>query len=75
MIGRTDKYLPSAAVKIKSVSKDKVVFTLHESGPLAIWSDQGAPKMKGATFTLIGENLYLANLPVEAGVQELTVTR
>lgn len=75
VIGRTDKYLPSAAVKVKSVSKDKVVFTLHESGPLAIWSDQGAPQMKGATFKSIGENLYLADLPVEAGAKELTVTR
>lgn len=75
VIGRTDKYLPSAAVKVKSVSKDKVVFTLHESGPLAIWSDQGAPKLKGATFKSIGENLYLAELPIEAGAKELTVTR
>ncbi len=75
VIGRTDKYLPSAAVKVRSVSNDQVVFTLHESGPLAIWSDQGAPKMKGATFELIGENLYIADLPVEAGAQELTVTR
>ncbi|WPJ95996.1 Sip1-related alpha-galactosidase [Coraliomargarita algicola] len=75
VIGRTDKYLPSAAVKVQSVSNDQVVFTLHESGPLAIWSDQGAPKMKGATFELIGENLYLADLPIEAGAQELTVTR
>lgn len=75
VIGRTDKYLPSAAVKVKSVSKDQVVFTLHESGPLAIWSDQGAPKLKGATFKSIGNHLYLADLPIESGVKELTVTR
>lgn len=75
VIGRVDKYLPSAAVKVKSVSKDKVVFTLHESGPLVIWSDQGAPKLKGTTFKSIGENLYLAELPVKSGAKELTVTR
>ncbi len=75
VIGRTDKYLPAAAVKVKSVSQDKIVFTLHESGPLAIWSNQGTPKMAGASFKDLGDNLYLAELPVAAGVREITVTR
>lgn len=75
VIGRTDKYLPSAAVKVQSVSKDQIVFTLHESGPLTIWSDQGAPQLKGAIFESLGEHLYHAELPIEVGERELTVTR
>ncbi|MCP5535227.1 MAG: raffinose synthase [Akkermansiaceae bacterium] len=75
VIGRTDKYLPSAAVKVKSVSEKEIVFTLKETGPLAIWSDQGAPILKGARFQRIADNLYLADLPIKAGATELTVTR
>lgn len=75
VIGRVDKYLPAAAVKIKSVSSKKITFTLKESGPLAIWSDSGVPKVKGISFKLIGENLYLADLPIEAGAKEITVKR
>jgi hypothetical protein len=75
VIGRTDKYLPSAAVKLKSVSDKQVSFTLKESGPLMIWSEKGAPKMKGASFKSVGDNLYLADLPVKAGAVEITVTR
>ncbi len=58
VIGRIDKYLPSAAVKLKSVSEDRVVFTLRESGPLVIWSTHGTPEMLNGTFERIGENLY-----------------
>jgi hypothetical protein len=75
VIGRTDKYLPAAAVKVQSVSDQKIVFTLKESGPLTIWSEKGAPKMKGASFKSIGNNLYLAELPVKSGAMEVTVTR
>ncbi|MDP4624363.1 MAG: hypothetical protein NWT08_04400 [Akkermansiaceae bacterium] len=75
VIGRTDKYLPAVAVKVKSADNDQIVFTLKESGPLAIWSEKGAPKMEGATFKSIGENLYFADLPVKAGELEVTVTR
>ena len=75
MIGRIDKYLPAAAVKIKAVSAKEIVFTLKESGPLAIWSDAGTPKLKGTTFRLIGDNLYLAELPVAAGAREISVSR
>ena len=75
VIGRTDKYLPAAAVSVKSSSENEVVFTLKESGPLAIWSEKGAPKMDGATFESLGNNLYAADLPVKAGAVEVTVTR
>jgi hypothetical protein len=75
VIGRIDKYLPAAAVKINSVSDDQVTFTLIESGPLAVWSEKGAPKMEGASFKSIGDNLYLADLPVTAGEKQLRITR
>ncbi|MFC1765055.1 Sip1-related alpha-galactosidase [Planctomycetota bacterium] len=75
VIGRSDKYLPAAAVKIKSVSSNKISFTLKESGPLMIWSEKGAPQMKGASFKSIGSNLYLAELSIEKGVREINITR
>jgi len=75
VIGRSDKYLPSAAVKIKSVTADKVVFTLKESGPLAVWSEKGTPKIKGISFDPQGNGLYIAELPIAAGVREMTMTR
>jgi hypothetical protein len=75
VIGRTDKYLPAAAVEIQSVSDHEVRFTLEESGPLMVWSDKGAPKMKGASFKSVGDNLYLADLPVKEGVREMILTR
>ncbi|MDA9260359.1 Sip1-related alpha-galactosidase [Puniceicoccaceae bacterium] len=75
VIGRVDKYLPAAAVQVKSISESQVVFTLEESGPLAIWSETGAPKMDGASFEALGNGLYLANLPVAAGAVKITVER
>ncbi|MGJ8691855.1 MAG: Sip1-related alpha-galactosidase [Thalassotalea sp.] len=75
VIGRTDKYLPAAAVKIQSVSPKQITFTLAESGPLMIWSANGKPTMAGAIFKAIGNGLYLADLKVAKGSRELTVKR
>ncbi|MGJ8654581.1 MAG: Sip1-related alpha-galactosidase [Opitutaceae bacterium] len=75
IIGRADKYLPAAAVDVTSVSDSEITFTLKESGPLMVWSEKGVPRMKGAAFKLAGGNLYLANLPVEAGAREITLSR
>ena len=75
VIGRSDKYLPAAAVDVQSATETQISFTLKESGPLLIWSAKGAPKMKGAEFKSVGDNLYLADLPVEAGAREVTVSR
>ncbi len=75
VIGRSDKYLPAAALKIKSVSSSKISFTLKESGPLMIWSEEGTPKMRGASFKTVGSNLYHAELPIEKGVCEINITR
>ena len=75
VIGRSDKYLPAAAVKIKSVSDKAITFSLEESGPLMVWSEEGKPKLNGAVFESLGNNLYLADLPVKPGPREVTVTR
>ncbi|MGD9420345.1 MAG: Sip1-related alpha-galactosidase [Verrucomicrobiota bacterium JB025] len=75
VIGRADKYLPAAAVKVKSATDKQVSFTLEESGPLMVWSETGAPKMPGATFKSVGAGLYLAELPVKKGAIEIAITR
>lgn len=75
VIGRSDKYLPSAAVKIDSVSDQKVTFTLKESGPLMVWSEKGAPQMKGVSFEALGDGLYFADLPEVSGMIKVTLRR
>ncbi len=75
VIGRADKYLPAAAVDVSSVSDTEIRFTLQESGPLLIWSEQGAPTLAGVSFEALGNGLYLANLPVASGAREITVRR
>lgn len=75
VIGRSDKYLPGAAVKLQSVSDSQVSFLLEESGPLMIWSKQGQPKLKGTQFKALGNGLYLANMRVQAGRKQITVRR
>ena len=75
VIGRSDKYLPAAAVKIQSVAADQITFTLKESGPLMVWSENGTPAMPGATFKSVGKNLFLAELPIVSGIKEITLKR
>ena len=75
VIGRADKYLPAAAVKIQSIANDQISFTLKESGPLMVWSENGTPTMDGATFKSVGENLYLAELPIISGSKEIILKR
>lgn len=75
VIGRSDKYLPAAAVKVKAIAADKITFDLAESGPLMIWSAKGQPKMQGATFKPMGSGLYLSELKVATGSKEITITR
>ena len=75
VIGRSDKYLPAAAVKVKSVTDQEITFTLNESGPLMVWSETGTPQMDGATFESLGKGLYLAKLPVAKGSREISLKR
>ena len=60
IIGRSDKYLPAAAVELGEVSDERISFALLESGPLMVWSKNGAPKMEGLTFESLGNSLYRA---------------
>jgi len=75
VIGRTDKYLPASTVKIKSISSKKISCTMMESGPLTVWSESGKPKIKGAKFKSLGDNLYVADMKVQKGEKEITITR
>ena len=75
VIGRSDKYLPSAAVKINSVSDQEITFMLMESGPMMVWSEKGAPQMTGATFESLGNGLYFANLKVVKGSRQIVLKR
>ena len=74
VIGRVDKYLPAAAVKVSSVTQDKISFTLKESGPLMVWSEHGRPTMDGITFKPAGQSVYVAELP-NGGEREMTLSR
>ena len=75
VIGRSDKYLPAAAVDIQNASDSQITFTLKESGPLMIWSEKGAPEMEGTSFKPLGDGLYFADLPIRSGAKEITVRR
>jgi len=75
VIGRTDKYLCSAAVEVLGASDRELKVRLVESGPLAVWSARGAPTSAGVTFAPAGNGLYKAALPVEAKARTLTITR
>jgi len=75
VVGRPDKYLSPAAVEVLSVEPQKVKVRLAESGPLAVWSERGAPKARGVAFTPAGAGLYVADLPVEPRPRTLTVMR
>lgn len=75
VIGRTDKYLSAAAVKIESIEDSKIVFTLSEYGPFAIWSKKGIPKMQGVEFKAAGKGLYTTKIPIEAVNKKCEITR
>ncbi|WP_017446661.1 Sip1-related alpha-galactosidase [Gayadomonas joobiniege] len=75
VIGRSDKYLPGAAVSINEITQKRITFYLEESGPLLVWSESGTPIMNDAKFTSLGGGLYQAELDIRPGRQLLTITR
>jgi len=75
VIGRTDKYLSAAAVKILECGKKKLRVKLHESGPLAIWTENGKPTAKGIQFIDRGNGLFIADLPVRAESLIITIRK
>jgi len=64
IVGRTDKYLSAAAVEVLARDKDSLKIKLHEAGPFAVYSRDGAPRAKGATFVDSGNGLYKADMPI-----------
>ena len=75
VIGRTDKYLCPAAVEIISASKDKLKIRLVESGPLAIWNEQGKVFAENVAFENDGTGLWKANIKTTQRDFELAITR
>jgi hypothetical protein len=75
VIGRTDKYLSPAAVKDVAAADSKLIFTLKESGPVAVYSAGGVPKMAGCKAESLGNGIYLFKLPVGEKNLKVTVIR
>jgi hypothetical protein len=72
VIGRTDKYLSPAAVKVLSVSENKLKLRLVESGPLAVWNATGVPSAKRTAFKDQGNGLWKAD--IETGHRDTVIT-
>ncbi len=62
-------------MEILSVTKQELKLRLVETGPIAIWSEHGAPQARGADFEEIAPNLYLAELPIQAKRKTMTIRR
>lgn len=75
VVGRTDKYLSPAAVEVISSDSDSLELRMVESGPLAVYSPNGAPKSGDLEFEDIGEGLYRVDLPVGELDLVLNITR
>ena len=75
VIGRTDKYLSAAAVRILDINEKAVTIKMIEAGPLAVWSKQGMPKADGLKFNDAGNGLYKADMPVGKQYKSVRLTR
>ncbi|VGO18660.1 Sip1-related alpha-galactosidase [Pontiella sulfatireligans] len=75
VIGRTDKYLSSAAVEVLSCESDTLWVLVHEAGPIGIWLAHGKPIAKGVKFIEKGNGFFVADLPVNAEPYELAIKR
>ncbi|MFZ9935784.1 MAG: sulfatase-like hydrolase/transferase [Luteolibacter sp.] len=75
VIGRTDKYLPAAAVEVLACSDRQLKLKLHEAGPLAVWCADGVPEAKGVRFVPQGNGLFKADLPLQPGPVVHTIER
>lgn len=71
VIGRTDKYLSPATVKDIVSQKNKLTFTLKESGPFAIWLEKGIPVSDMVEFKNVGNGLYTGDL--QLGIKNLKI--
>src|SRR5574340_1733997 len=62
VIGRSDKYLSPAAVRITGRTASTLVLEVPEGGPVAIWTE-GKPICKTAEFQPAGGGLWTATVP------------
>ena len=75
VIGRTDKYLSPVAAEAIEARPDRLTLRLVEAGPLAVWTERGAPKSENVTFTHAGGGLYTAEMPVGDRDKTLVIRR
>jgi hypothetical protein len=71
VVGRTDKYLSTAAVEVTTRTRDEIVLRMTERGPLAVWAAYGTVTSKDAQFRAGGGGLWVAEIP--AGTENKTV--
>ena len=75
VVGRVDKYLSPVAVQRIDCEDDTLTLTLHEAGPLVVYSEQGPVRCDAAKFKSIGNGLWRADLPQGDGPVTLRITR
>ena len=72
VIGRTDKFLSPAAVRVLAISEGKLKLRMVESGPLAVWCAAGVPSAKNILFENAGNGLWKA--AIEPGHRDMLIT-
>lgn len=72
VIGRTDKYLSSAAVEVVKNTAEELTIRMIKSGPLGVWSDSGVPSAKDVSFEDKGNGFWEAD--IEPGHQDMLIT-
>jgi len=75
VIGRADKYLAAAAVRILEINENSITIKMIEPGPLTIWTGQGLPKSQGLRFIKLANNLYKADIPADRPYKGIRITR
>jgi len=63
VIGRSDKYLSTAAVENIAFSQKRLSVTLKEPGPLVVYSAKGAPAAEGAAAIPLGGGFFRFDIP------------
>lgn len=58
VIGREDKYLSTVAVSSEKSSKSSLEFTLHEAGPVLVYSSKTITKASSGEVEALGNNIY-----------------
>jgi hypothetical protein len=75
VIGARNKYLSPVAVKSFEATFQSLEVTMIESGPLVIWSADGAPNVAGILAQDLGNGFWQFDLPVVEGCRKITFYR